>query len=188
MDVRPPKAASESFTIVRARGMMMFSRIVGTVALCSQLGIFSLVPEKYQKPVSTAVLLIGVAAVAAGNEKQGSAIIQDRMAKRDIYTDKGKPGTDKENALHQVFMNQSEIEVAQKALSGELVPPTQAQKQAEFEDKLLSKIDQFKPVVFPANPPSVEMHEKVAELVKAQAIGRGQKTLAQLAAIATEKS
>lgn len=169
MDVRPPKAASESFTIVRARGLMVFSRIVGTVALCSQLGIFSLVPEKYEKPVSTAVLLIGVGAVAAGNEKQGSAIIQDRMSKRDVFTDNGKPGTNKEDALYQVFMNQAEIEIANKALAGKLVPPTQAQKQAEFEDKLLSKIDQFKPVLFPANPPPLDMHQQVAEMAKAQA-------------------
>lgn len=171
MDIRPPKAASESFTIVRAQGLMMFSRIVGTVALCSQLGIFSLVPEKYQKPVSTAVLLIGLGAVAAGNEKQGTAIIQDRMSKKDIFTDNGKPGTNKENALHQVFMNSAEIELADKALRGDLVPPSQAQKQADFEDKLFSKIDQFKPVVFPANPPAIDMHEKVAELAKAQSLG-----------------
>jgi hypothetical protein len=168
MDIRPPKAASESFTIIRAQGLMMFSRIVGTVALCSQLGIFTLVPEKYQKPVSTAVLLIGVGAVAAGNEKQGSAIIQDRMAKRDVYTESGKPGADKENALHQVFMNPAELALAQKAVAGQLVAPDTKQVQAAFEEKILSKIDQFKPVVFPANPPQTDMHEQVAALAKAQ--------------------
>ena len=67
-------------------------------------------------------------------------------------------------------MSGAELALAQKAVSGELVSPTQAQQQAAFEEKLISKIDQFKPVVFPANPPSVDMHEKVSELAKAQSV------------------
>jgi hypothetical protein len=147
MDIRPPKRPTESFTIVRAKALIVFSRIVAGTALASQLGIFSFVPEKYQKPVSAGVMGIGILAILAGNEKQGSAIVQARLSKRDIFTEPNKPGASKENALFQVFLTAGELALAQTAVTRQNQP---------IADR-------------PAKVPTVSMHETVGNLLRAQA-------------------
>jgi hypothetical protein len=146
MDIRPPKRPTESFTIVRAKALIVFSRIVGVTAIASQLGILSFVPEKYQKPVSAGALLIGIVAIWTGNEKQGSAIVQARLSKRDIFTEPNKPGASKENALYQVFLTAGELALANAAVTRQNQP---------IADR-------------PAKVPTVNMHEQVARLASQQ--------------------
>jgi hypothetical protein len=151
MDIRPPKKPTESFTIVRAKALIVFSRIVGVTAIASQLGVFTLVPEKYQKPVSVGALLIGLVAIWTGNEKQGSVIVQDRLSKRDIFTEPGKPGANKENALYQVFLTAGELTLANAAVT----------------QGLPLRKDSTSPATI--NVPRVNMHEQVARLASQQA-------------------
>jgi hypothetical protein len=97
------------------------------------------------------VLAIGLVALYTGNEKQASALIADRSSKPDIFTKDGKPGRNKQEALMQVFMTAAELELAKRATSGDLVPANASQKQERFEERILGKLDQFKPVTFPAD-------------------------------------
>jgi hypothetical protein len=121
-----PKLASESFTIVTAQTMRLFSRVVGgavtLVAAASQFGLFSFVPKEYEKQVSMGVVAVGLIAIMAGNEKQGSAIIQDRMSKPDIFTERGKPGRNQEDAKSVAYLSPVESQLLEKAKTGQLIP------------------------------------------------------------------
>lgn len=156
MDIRPPKPPEESFTIAKAKWIQKFSKIVGAISgavvLLDQAGATALLPSKIQKYVTPGVLGIGLIALYTGNEKQASALIADRSSKPDIFTKGGTPGRNQEDALFQVFMNAAQLELAKKATNGELVPASTVQKQAQFEEKILGKLDEFKPVTFPADP------------------------------------
>jgi hypothetical protein len=173
MDIRPPKPPEESFTIAKARWLQKFSQLVGgisgLVVLLDQAGASALLPAKIQKYVTPGVLVVGLAALYTGNQKQASALIADRSSKPDIFTADGTPGRNKADAMFQVFMTAAQLELANKATAGELVPANTAQKQEKFEEKILGKLDQFKPTVFPADPepegvalPPVEMVEHYA--------------------------
>jgi hypothetical protein len=158
MDIRPPKPPEESFTITKAKWIEQFSKIVGAISgavvLLDQAGATALLPAKIQKYVTPGVLGIGLIALCTGNVKQASALIADRSGKPDIFTQTGKPGRNKQDALMQVFMSVAELELARKANSGELVPANTAQKQAQFEEKILGRLEEFKPVTFPADVPA----------------------------------
>jgi hypothetical protein len=129
---------------------MLFSRVVASTAIASQLGIFSFVPNQYQKPVSAGVLGIGILAILAGNEKQGSAIVQARLAKRDIFTEPGKPGASKENALYQVFLTAGELALAKAAV----IQQSQPALDRPMHEKMLNlAMQQWKPkIVEPVDP------------------------------------
>jgi len=156
MDIRPPKPPEESFTITKAKWIQKFSNIVGAISgavvLLDQAGASALLPAKLQKYVTPGTLIVALAALYTGNSKQASALIVDRSNKPDIFTKKGTPGRNKEEALMQVFMTVAELELAKRAVSGELVPANITQKQEQFEQKILGKLDQFNPVSFPADP------------------------------------
>jgi hypothetical protein len=122
LDIRPPKPAEESFTYVKTKAMLIFTRIVATAAIGSQLGVYAILPENMQKPVSTGLLAVGLLAVAAGNEKQGSAIIQDRLGKRDVWTKDGKPGANQDEALYQAFLTKDQKQLVETAVSKHLEP------------------------------------------------------------------
>jgi hypothetical protein len=124
---------------------------VGAITLLDQAGAGALLPAKIQKYVTPGVLTIGLVALYTGHKKQGAALIANHSSRPYVYTPDGKPGRNKKDALFQVFMTATEVALAQKATSGELVPPNTAQKQEKFEEKILSKLDQFKPQVFPAD-------------------------------------
>jgi hypothetical protein len=155
MDIRPPKPPEESFTIAKARWLQKFSQLVGgisgLVVLLDQAGAGALLPSKFQKYVTPGVLTVGLLALYTGNQKQASALIADRASKPDIFSPTGTPGRNEKDALFQVFMTAAQLKLAEKATAGELVPANTAQKQVLFEEKILGKLDQFKPVIFPSD-------------------------------------
>jgi hypothetical protein len=196
MDVRPPQSVDESFTIAQAKWLNKFSNLVGTVvgaiALLDQSGAFALLPAKLQRYVTPVALTTGVVALLAGQKKQGAALIANHSGRPYVYTPEGVPGRNKTNALYQVFMTGPEVLLAQKATTGELVAPSTVQKQEKFEEKILSKLDQFKPQVLPADEgvalPPVDMGV-TSHFAPNPVTSKGRKiSLSDLAAIAQEQN
>jgi hypothetical protein len=155
MDVKPPQSINESFTITQAKWLNNFSNLVGSVvgaiALLDQSGAFFLLPAKLQKYVTPVALTTGVVALLAGQNKQGAALIANHSGRPYVYTPDGTPGRDENDALNQVFMSDAEVAIARRAVAGELVPPNIAQKQEKFEERILGKLNEFKPRTFPAD-------------------------------------
>jgi hypothetical protein len=162
MDVVPPQSIEQSFTISQAKWLNKISNlvgaVVGAVALLDQSGAFALLPARLQRYVTPLALTTGVIALFVGQKKQGAALIANHSGRSYVYTPDGKPGRDKKDALHQVFMTAAEVAIAQKATSGELVP---VQTQQQFEERILGRLNEFKPMSFLADSgvalPPVEM-------------------------------
>jgi hypothetical protein len=155
MDYKPPKPIDESFTIAQVKRLKNFSNLVagiaGGIAFLDQIGVGALLPARIQKYVTPGVAVIALTAFYTGNKKVGAALYADHANRPYNYTPDGAPGRNKKDALYQVFMTGAEVLLAEKATTGQLVPLNTAQKQEQFEEKILGKLDQFKPQTFSAD-------------------------------------
>lgn len=131
--IEPPRPAEKSFTILKAQALRTFSRTIGSltavIAIATQSGALAFLPKEYEKPVSAGMILVGVAAMMLGNEKQGKAIIDERLSKNNLWTPTGKDGPNKQDALYTGFFSAAQKIVVEKALAGELVGKDQVERQ-----------------------------------------------------------
>jgi hypothetical protein len=176
MDIKVAKDEKDSKTLNTAKKSdnLLLGLIVGSFALT---GVWIFVPKEIKEKMAP-VFATGTVVVGFVLKNFGTSIKNGRLEVGDLNSAISqyalikpgeaaalsmlKPVIEGNLNLHELPAVREEIEKQVQQRVG------QSFNQSEFEEKIFSKFDQFKPVVFPANPPKTDMHEQVAALAKAQ--------------------
>jgi len=94
VSLEPPKHLNQSFIAAQAIALKTLNKIIGITSLLGIGGLTMFCPPNLKQYVPQAAGAIGIIAYAIGNEKTGTAIINERLRHGNVFDPTKKIGAD----------------------------------------------------------------------------------------------